>query len=53
MTSGGQCVMIAGAVLMLPLSASSWDMQPLEVCAGVQYSVNWTHNFLLICILIC
>ena len=31
MTSGGQCVMMTGAVLTLVLSASSWDMQPLEV----------------------
>ena len=31
MTSGGQCVMMTGAVLTLVLSASSWVMQPLEV----------------------
>ena len=34
-TSGGQCVMIAGAVLMPLLSASSWVMQPLEVSANM------------------
>ena len=31
MTSGGQCVMTAGAALMLQWSASSWDMHTLEV----------------------
>ena len=31
MTSGGQCVMMAGAVLMPVWSASSWDMLPQEV----------------------
>jgi len=31
MTSGGQCAMTAGAVLMLLSSASSWDMHTLEV----------------------
>ena len=31
MTSGGQCVMTAGAQLMLLWSASSWDMHTLEV----------------------
>ena len=30
MTSGGQCVMTSGILLMLMLYASSWDM--LEVC---------------------
>ena len=31
MTSGGQCVMTAGAALMLQWSVSSWDMHTLEV----------------------
>ena len=31
MTSGGQCVMIAGIALMLLWSASNWDMHTLEV----------------------
>ena len=31
MTSGVQCVMMAGTVLMPVWSASSWVMQPLEV----------------------
>ena len=31
MTSGGQCVMTAGAALMLLWSASSWDMHTLAV----------------------
>ena len=30
-TSGGQCVMMAGTVLMLLWSASNWDMHTLEV----------------------
>ena len=46
MTSGGQCVMIAGAVLMLPLSASSWDMQPLEVSVCMYI---WIRLFKKIC----
>ena len=32
-TSGEQCVMMVGAVLMPVWSASSWDMQSLEVSA--------------------
>ena len=35
MTSGGQCVMTVGAVLMLLWSANSWVMQPLEVSVNV------------------
>ena len=31
MTSGEQCVMMAGTTLMLLLSASSWVMQQMEV----------------------
>ena len=31
MTSGEQCVMMAGTVLTLLLSASSWVMQQMEV----------------------
>ena len=31
MTSGGQCVMTTGTVLMLLWSANSWDMHTLEV----------------------
>ena len=34
MTSGEQCVMTAGAALMLLWSASSWDMHTLEVGAS-------------------
>ena len=34
MTSGGQCVMMAGTVLMPVWSASNWVMQPLEVSAN-------------------
>ena len=39
MTSGGQCVMIAGAVLMPVWSASSWVMLPLEVSTNTAHSV--------------
>ena len=35
MTSGGQCVMMAGTVLMLVWSANSWATQPLEVSANI------------------
>ena len=35
MTSGGQCVMMAGMPLMLLWSASSLDMQPLEVSVTI------------------
>ena len=34
-TSGGQCVMTAGTMLMQPWSASSWDMQSLKVSADI------------------
>ena len=43
-TSGGQCVMMAGAVLMPLWSASSWVMQPLEVSANI---VQYEQKFLL------
>ena len=33
-TSGGQCVITAGTVLMPVWSVNSWDMQPLEVSAN-------------------
>jgi len=35
MTSGEQCVMMGGAVLMPAWSASSWVMQLLEVSVNV------------------
>ena len=35
MISGGQCVRMAGAVLMPVWSAGSWAMQPLEVSANI------------------
>jgi len=35
MTSGGQCVMMAGTVMMSMWSANSWDMHTLEVSASV------------------
>ena len=34
MTSGGQCVMTAGAALMQLWSVNSWDMHTLEVSAS-------------------
>ena len=37
MTSGGQCVMTAGTVLMQLQSASNWDMQSLEVSADIVF----------------
>ena len=42
MTSGGQCVMTAGTVMMPQWSASSWDMHTLEVsgcavCCELEY----------------
>ena len=36
MTNGVQCVMTAGAALMLQWSASSWDMHTLEVSESAQ-----------------
>ena len=47
MTSGGQYVMMAGTPLMLLLSASSWDMQLLEVSL-IYYLVGIT-KFSLAC----
>ena len=37
MTSGGQCVMMAGAVLMPVWSASSWVMHILEVSVNTSF----------------
>ena len=37
MTSGGQCVMTAGTVLMLLWCADSWDMLTLEVSESSYY----------------
>ena len=34
MTSGGQCVITAGTLLMLQWSAGNWDMPTLEVSAS-------------------
>ena len=42
MTSGGQCVMTTGIVLMQQLSASNWDMQPLEVSACTNTLLTFT-----------
>ena len=36
MTSGVQCVMMAGAALMQLQSVSSWDMHILEVSASAE-----------------
>ena len=44
MTSGGQCVMISGAALMLQLFAISWDMHTLEVRKLVEQH-EWLVNF--------
>ena len=49
MTSGEQSVMMAGALLMLPLSASSWVMQLLEVSAKVAwYEMSFKFVFLYV-----
>ena len=46
MTSGGQCVMMAGTVLTLVSSASSWIMQPLEVSANNgEYKKRFSFKF--------
>ena len=47
MTSGGQCVMTAGAVLMLLSSANSWDMHTLEVniYSWMKMQTPWTAKF--------
>ena len=44
MTSGGQCVMTAGAALMLLWSADSWDMHTLEVshCCIIGWEIKST-----------
>ena len=44
MTSGGQCVMMTGTLLMPVWSASSWVMQPLEVSTN---TVQCDQEFLL------
>ena len=50
MTSGGQCVMMGGIVLTPVWSASSWDMQPLEVSANNAWSkISSLLNLLLFC----
>ena len=36
MTSGGQCVMTPGTVLMLLWSASNWNMHTLEVSTATE-----------------
>ena len=49
MTSGGQCVMMAGAVLMPLWSVSSWVMPPLEVSANtVQCEQECLLNLLFV-----
>ena len=46
MTSGEQCVMMAGALLMQVWSASSWVMQLLEVSTNVAHcEVNFILTF--------
>ena len=40
MTSGEQCVMMVGAVLMPLWYASNWDMQPLEV--SINIGMRWS-----------
>ena len=46
MTSGGQCVMMAGALLMLLWSVNSWVMQLPEVSTNVAHcEVNFILTF--------
>ena len=40
MTSGGQCVMTCGIVLMLLWSAGSWNMHTLEVSKFYGYLIT-------------
>ena len=48
MTSGGQCVMTSGTLLMPPWSANSWDMHTLEVSSTVLTTRNCNNLFHLI-----
>ena len=50
MTSGVQCVMMAGTVLMPVWSASSWGMQPLEVSGNI---FPYVEECLLKCFIFC
>ena len=45
MTSGGQCVMTTGTILMLLWSASSWDMHTLEVSESILCYTIFTTVF--------
>ena len=45
MTSGGQCVMTAGTVLMPVWSAGNWDMHTLEVSASANVCETWLRSF--------
>ena len=47
MTSGGQCVMIAGTVMMPLWSANNWDMHILEVSTHPMQDVYWKFVMLL------
>ena len=47
MTSGGECVVTTGTALMLRWSASSLDMQPIEVSTDTVFGVSQT--FLMKC----
>ena len=47
MTSGEQCVMTPGTTLMLPWSASSWDMHILEV-RNTTNVTQCVHKFLFV-----
>ena len=42
MTSGGECVVTTGTALMLRWSASSLDMQPIEVSTDTVFGVIQT-----------
>ena len=46
MTSGEQCVMMAGTVLMPVWSADNWDMHTLEVSAVGNVCDTWVRCFI-------
>ena len=52
MTSGGQCVVMVGTVLMLLWSASSWDMHTLEVSIQEPASDEYKLTFYVLTLLL-
>ena len=52
MTSGGQCVMTAGAALMQLWSVSSWDMHTLEVSTSAENVSVLVQADLITCVFV-